>query len=169
MTPLSPFRRLRRSERGAALVEFALVLPLLIGLFAVIVEGGRVMWSYQTAISGVRDAARYLGRVVSSGVCGETESSSDIDDPSLHETLLDIVQNSETTDGSVMPQGVTVNSVNLSLECVEGTYRVSPAPVVTVTASVTINLPFAALLGLIGVDLDSLTTTITDRTRIFGA
>ena len=26
------------------------------------VEGGRLLWSYQSAIAGVRDAARYLGR-----------------------------------------------------------------------------------------------------------
>src|SRR5687767_807230 len=61
--------RLARNERGVALVEFAILLPILLLLFAVTIEGTRMMWSYQTAIAGVRDAARYLGRITPSNVC----------------------------------------------------------------------------------------------------
>jgi Flp pilus assembly protein TadG len=65
----SLLQRIRRSDRGAFLVEFAIVVPLLILLFGIVVEGGRLMWSYQTAAAGVRDAARYLGRIVPSDLC----------------------------------------------------------------------------------------------------
>ena len=52
-----------RSNSGAALVEFALLLPLTLVTFALIAEGGRLFWSYQNVITGVRDTARHLGRV----------------------------------------------------------------------------------------------------------
>lgn len=162
-------RRFARSDRGVALVEFAIALPLLILVFAVIIEGGRMMWSYQTAVAGVRDAARHLGRIVSSDVCqpGKTFPN--------HNTLLTtIVRDRINTPGSagpisVIPTGVTVNSVSSSLACVTGTYRVSPAPVATVTASVSMTFPFAGMIEFAGGSLPTLTTTITDRTRVFGS
>ena len=54
--------RFAEREDGAALVEFALLLPIFLLLFAMAVEGSRTFWSYQTAIAGVRDAARYVAR-----------------------------------------------------------------------------------------------------------
>ena len=53
-------RSLRRSEDGAVLVEFGLLLPTFVLFFAMAVEGSRTFWSYQATISGVRDAARYV-------------------------------------------------------------------------------------------------------------
>jgi Flp pilus assembly protein TadG len=54
--------RLCRCRSGAALVEFALVAPLLILLALGIFEFGRIIQSYHAIDKGVRDAARYLGR-----------------------------------------------------------------------------------------------------------
>jgi Flp pilus assembly protein TadG len=47
-------------ERGAALVELALVLPLLILLTLIATEFGRAIYQYNTIAKSVRDAARYL-------------------------------------------------------------------------------------------------------------
>ncbi|MCB2131090.1 MAG: pilus assembly protein, partial [Rhodobacteraceae bacterium] len=58
--PCRSLRRLLRRDDGAILVEFALALPILLIFFAVIVEGTRMMKNYHTAISGVRDATRFM-------------------------------------------------------------------------------------------------------------
>jgi hypothetical protein len=48
------------TQRGTAIVEFALVLPLLILLSILVVELGRALYQYNTLAKSVRDAARFL-------------------------------------------------------------------------------------------------------------
>lgn len=50
----------QRAQRGVAIVEFALVLPLLLLLTFITTEFGRAIWQYNTLTKSVRDAARYL-------------------------------------------------------------------------------------------------------------
>lgn len=155
-------RRFLRDSTGAALVEFAILLPMLLVVFAVIVDGGRLMWSYQTAAAGVRDAARYLARATPSNVCSGSRSVA-----SLTARLEGIVRNS--IDGNALfPSGITINSVTPSLTCVTGTYRVSPAPVAQVTARLTVTFPLGDLFSLFDESLGTVTTTITDQSRVFG-
>jgi Flp pilus assembly pilin Flp len=52
--------QLRTNQRGAALVEFALLLPFLIILLVIVAEMGRAIMTYDTLTRSVRDAARYL-------------------------------------------------------------------------------------------------------------
>jgi Flp pilus assembly protein TadG len=49
-----------RRQQGSALVEFALVLPLLLILSIVITEMGRAYYQYNTLAKSVREAARFL-------------------------------------------------------------------------------------------------------------
>lgn len=49
-----------RAQRGVALVEFALVLPLLMLLCLMVAEFGRAFWHYKVLVQSVREAARYL-------------------------------------------------------------------------------------------------------------
>lgn len=51
---------MKRSQRGVALVEFALILPFLLLLSITAIELGRGIWEYNTLTKSVRDAARYL-------------------------------------------------------------------------------------------------------------
>lgn len=61
-------RRLKRSlallraESGAALVEFALLLPLLMMLFGGFLEVGRILQHHHTLEKAMRAATRYLAR-----------------------------------------------------------------------------------------------------------
>jgi Flp pilus assembly protein TadG len=58
-----------RSQRGVALVEFALLLPFLIILLVIVAEIGRAIMTYDTLTRSVRDAARYLSmRVQDTGM-----------------------------------------------------------------------------------------------------
>jgi Flp pilus assembly protein TadG len=49
-----------RRQRGVAIVEFALVLPLLLVMTFITTEFGRAVYQYNTLAKSVRDAARYL-------------------------------------------------------------------------------------------------------------
>lgn len=57
--------RFRRGEKGAAIVEFALVAPILFVIVFGIIEFGMAFWRKQQMTTAVRDAARY-GMVKSS-------------------------------------------------------------------------------------------------------
>jgi Flp pilus assembly protein TadG len=56
--PLSP-RYLRKSERGATLIEFAITSILFFVLIFGIAEFGRAIWLYGTIGHGAREGARY--------------------------------------------------------------------------------------------------------------
>lgn len=158
-------RALRRSERGAVLVEFALTLPLLLVLFAIIIEGGRLMWSYQSAVAGVRDAARHVGRVVSTDICVSGAALSSFVDAAALSAALDARLPAQMEMSPDATSGVTVQ-----LSCVAGSFRVSPAPVVTLTARVRIAYPFEGLFSLAGRGIPpTLVTTISDQSRVFGS
>jgi Flp pilus assembly protein TadG len=47
-------------QRGAALVELALIIPLLLTLTMITTEFGRAMYQYNLLTKSVRDAVRYL-------------------------------------------------------------------------------------------------------------
>lgn len=51
---------MKTGQKGAALVEFALILPLLLLLTFITTEFGRAMYQYNTLTKSVRDAVRYL-------------------------------------------------------------------------------------------------------------
>ncbi|WP_241560087.1 TadE/TadG family type IV pilus assembly protein [Solirhodobacter olei] len=151
-------------ERGAILVEFALVLPMMLIFFAVIVEGSRMMWSYQTAIEGVRDASRYLARVAPANICS-LGGGYDISvwQPDLQQIV------SQTISGQVFPTDVTV-SVTPGFRCDTGDFRNTPVTIGTVSAQVQIQFPFSSLLSFFGGTAPaSLQTTLTDQSRIYGS
>ena len=50
----------RHGQRGVALVELALIMPLLLLLTLVTTEFGRAMYEYHVLVKSVRDASRYL-------------------------------------------------------------------------------------------------------------
>ncbi|MHB1225596.1 MAG: TadE/TadG family type IV pilus assembly protein [Gemmatimonadaceae bacterium] len=51
--------RFRRDDRGAAAVEFALVLPILVVLVFGIVDFGRALFAYNYLTSAVREGGRF--------------------------------------------------------------------------------------------------------------
>ncbi len=152
-----------RAEDGAIFVEFALVLPMLLLVFALIVEGSRIMWSYQAAISGVRDATRYLARILPANICatGGTVTA--------YESTVTEIVDSSLSGLPVMVSGVSVDSVTPALQCYSGSYRGGNVAVAKVTATVTMTLPMGTLLTFFGGSGAPLTTTVSDQSRVFGA
>jgi hypothetical protein len=157
-------RRLAADESGTQLVEFALVLPMMLLVFGVIIEGGRMMWSYQTVVSGVRDATRFLARVTPRDICDDDVSAiSDYDD-----TLIGFIRNDN--DGiSVLPSGVTVTGLETDVECFEREEGTGDVAVATVRADVEVTFPFAGLFTLVGGSRPTLETSVTDQSRVYGS
>jgi len=51
---------MKARQRGTAIVEFALILPLLLLLTMITTEFGRAIYQYNTIVKSLRGAARYL-------------------------------------------------------------------------------------------------------------
>ena len=62
-------RCFERDERGVQLVELAIVLPVLVVLFAAVAEFGRYFHEYTTLAKGSRVAVRYLATAITNGDC----------------------------------------------------------------------------------------------------
>lgn len=159
----SPLRSFCRDESGAALVEFAMVLPMMLLVFAMIVESARVMIGFQSAIGAVRDATRYLARVVPSDICATGTPIS------TYSSQASAIAN-QNLGTFFLPSAITVTSVTVAEPACTTGFRVSPVPVVTVTAVVAIALPFAGLFTLSGATkTGTITATISDSARVFGS
>lgn len=155
--------RFRKADEGSALVEFALAVPLCLLFFAVAIEGARTFWAYQTVISGVRDAARFIGRATPNNICTQGGTLADWD-----ATATRIVR--ETRAGNTLfPASITVTGVSSELECITDEFRLDQTPIATVTAVLNIQYPFAGVMALFGTTDTTITTVVTDRSRIFGA
>ncbi|MEX0300880.1 MAG: TadE/TadG family type IV pilus assembly protein [Leisingera sp.] len=152
----------RNREDGAVLAEFAMMLPVMLLTFAVIIEGGRMMWSYQAAISGVRDAARYLARVAPQNICSAGGSVAG------YQSQLTAIVRESIQGNTLFPASLNVTSVTPALSCHAGSYRVSPAPVVEIRANLTMTFPFSGIFTLNGSSRPVISTVIADQSRVFG-
>lgn len=65
----------RSRQRGLAMVELAIVLPLLLFLLLAVAEMGRAFFQYNTLSKSVRDGARYLAAQARSGTGGGVADS----------------------------------------------------------------------------------------------
>ncbi|WP_413719763.1 TadE/TadG family type IV pilus assembly protein [Silicimonas sp. MF1-12-2] len=180
LTYIGKLSRWRRDEVGATAVEFVIVMPILLVTFAVIVEGSRIYWNYQAAVTGVRDAARFVARTTNNDVCDTGGTT--FDATAAANTAAAIIRSSLDTDRSTtafdFPSGVSLaatNPVTTSRSCVPiravtGGAVLDTAPVVRVDATVVIQLPLAPLWGffLTGAENGTVTSTITDQSRIYG-
>ena len=169
MNKLGPnIDRFRRSESGLALVELAMAIPLMFLFFAITVEGGRLFWSYQAMIQGVRDASRYAGRVVPSDLCSAGGSVSSY----ISTTDLRALIERNANTHSIFPPLIALTGVGVTSRCVgtPGQYRVSPAPVLEVEATLQVQFPFSGFARIFtGTPLATVTTTVSDESRVFGS
>jgi len=65
--PIRIIRCFKRDERGVQLVELAIVLPVLVLLFAAAAEFGLYFYEYTTLAKGSRVAVRYLATAKTNG------------------------------------------------------------------------------------------------------
>ena len=114
------------AQRGAAAIEFAFILPLLLLIFTGMVEYGRAMWHYDALAKGARDAARYLSTVPTASLGGEATSATSIS--------RTIVANAASSAGVA---GLT--PAHIAITCAPTACGSAVAPT---TVTVDINYPF---------------------------
>ncbi len=165
---MSPLRlhisRFRRSQSGAALVEFAISLPLILIVAFGIIESMRLLWSFQAAVAGVRDATRYVARAAPDDICVNGGSLA-----GWNGQLTTIIDTSITGE-AVFPAMITLISVTATHDCETGLdLRQAEVPVARVTADLEMRFPFSAVFRLAGGDgWGTIATSVTEEARIYG-
>src|SRR5437763_631988 len=99
--------RFRRSERGTQLVELAIVVPILLILFAGAAEFGRYFYEYTTLAKGARVGARYLS---TAGMKVDPAQQVPVDGAAMN---LVVYGNTSGT-GSPILSGLTTSNVQIS-------------------------------------------------------
>ena len=113
---------MKTKQNGVAMVEFALILPLLLLLTFITTEFGRAMYQYNTITKSVRDGARYLST--------KTPYTKQIEARNL------IIYGNLTGTGSPLVLGLTVSNVPLPQNITWQTTGFNPViNTVTVTVS----------------------------------
>jgi Flp pilus assembly protein TadG len=180
-------KSLWRSESGAAAVEFAITLPLLVLLFAGFMEFANLIYQQQQLEKSVRDAARYLSYYSNSNWNSSpgTLSCSTGSDPS---TYLDAAENmvlygsscpssspiitgmtSVACSGSTSPWvcgQVTITSGSTSVTAPEGSTTGTSCTMTIPTVTVSVSTPYSdviGLLSLLGMSNFTLTTSHEER------
>ncbi len=168
-------KRFGREQRGATAVEFAILMPIMMVCFGAIVEGARIYWNYQGAVSGVRDAARYIARIEDPEICAGRPVDILLPEPSIIANDLTeekIEANLGTGEDNLFPLGVSIveGSVSTRLRCVSTPGHVQDVtPVAVVAVQVRIDLPFGAVFEFFGNRNNTqMVSTISDQARIYG-
>lgn len=136
--------RLRRGDEGVAVLEMALVLPVLFLLMGGFLEYGRMLLDHQRIEAAARDAARFLARArtVEPG-CTDVASGGTAAQAASHTArLLAVYGRPDATATPVIPYWP---GEGLDTICIARTTDATGAAVV----SVTITLPYEGL-GLLG-------------------
>lgn len=164
-------RAFAKEQSGAAMVEFAIALPILLLVLAIIIEGTRFAYAHQAAASGLRDASRYVSRVAAQDPCDTVDqaAANTALQTQFGTRVSEIVQYRMGTQGeTVLPGGITVTSVTPSLICKTVDYNGNGISVVEVTATLNVQLIFGGVFGIFNERRDGFTTSISDQSRIFG-
>ncbi len=145
------WKRLCRCRRGAAIVEMAIVAPLLVALGVGVFEFGRAVQSYHEIDKTMRDAARYLGR--GSATCDTSGNFSYTNDTQAKNLAL--YGNTAGSGNLMLPFWSDPGTITIAGSCVPiSTNWISPngsgyVAAVTVSARVPYaDLGFLALFGL---------------------
>lgn len=161
---LGQIRTFRQAEHGAALVEFAISLPLILVVSYGLIDTMRLFWSYQATIAGVRDATRYLARIAPGDICDSGPAIG-----TFEPRLLAIVDSTIGGD-AITPAGVSITGLTATLDCVNGLNLRQPVvPVATVTADLSMEMPFTGVLTLVGgAGWGTITTAVQEQARVHG-
>ncbi len=102
-------RRLRRDERGVAVLEMALLAPIIAFLFMFLIESGFFFFNYVSAANAVREGARCgtVGYTVTSIQDRVVEASSGLS-PNFDTGAVTVVYADDDGDGIVGELGETI-------------------------------------------------------------
>lgn len=167
------FLQFRKARDGATAVEFAILMPIMMVCFGAIVEGARIYWNYQGAVSGVRDAARYVARITDEDVCVGRAPATTLPGHNIIANavaLQRIRASMGTGEDNLFPFGVTITGISTRLLCIPTPGHVQElTPVAVVRLRVQVDLPFGEIFEFFGTRQNGqMVTWITDQARIYG-
>lgn len=116
-----------KRQRGLAMVEFAITLPLLLLLMLATAELGRLISQYDTLTKAVRDGARYAASTAASGSTGLVYVT-----PQIQSAVANLVAtgNINGTGNPLLPglsaADVTVSDAGNGYVSVSATYAYEP-------------------------------------------
>ena len=126
-----------RQQRGAALIELALITPLLLLLTFITTEFGRAMYEYNLIVKSTRDAVRYLS----------------VQTPGTHiaEARNLMVYGNTTGTGTPLARGLSLANVPVGSCCTWQTAGANPL-ITTVTvriSSYSFHSLFPSVMGVV--------------------
>jgi Flp pilus assembly protein TadG len=127
--------RFRRDEQGVQLVEIAIVIPIMLMLFAAVGEFGRYFYEYTTLAKAERVGARFMAAKSIDSVSTDWVAAT---------KKLVVYGNTAGTGTPVLP-GLTINNVDVKFA--GGTYNAGNGVPTTVTISI-INYKHKSLFDL---------------------
>jgi Flp pilus assembly protein TadG len=107
---LKLFQHRARKQRGAAAVELAIMLPLIMMMLAGITEFSRAFWYYNALDKATRDAARYMSSVHTVELATSAASTTQM--TRAKNIVVDAVTGSESA--KVTP---ALTTANVTVEC----------------------------------------------------
>lgn len=110
--------RKHREQMGAALIELALIIPLMLLLSLIVIEFGRALYEYNTVTKSVRDAVRYLSAQTPNTLCGNAQNL--------------VVYGSTVAGSTPLAPGLKTNAVSCSWQAA-GAFPLINTVTVTVT------------------------------------
>lgn len=154
-----------RDRGGSAGAEMALFLPILFALIFTMFEGGNYMWSEHKVIKGVREGARYAGRVN----FGDVDCSSSTIDANAVTRIKNITRTGRL-DGQAIARvpGWNNTHISVTLDCSAlntGLYGGVGAGPRILVSTVT---PYPSILGLLGFDTNGLGVRAQAQSAVMG-
>lgn len=133
-------KRSHRTQHGAALIELALITPLLLLLTFIATEFGRAMYEYNAVVKSTRDAVRYLS----------------VQTPGTHVTEARnlIVYGNTAGTGTPLARGLSLSNVPSGSCCTWQAAGANPI-ITTVTvrvSSYTFHSLFPSVIGVVFAD-----------------
>ena len=158
----------RRDERGAALLEFTVVLPVLLAIGLGVFEFGNLIYNYHLIGTGVRDAARFVAGLPTIDENGNSLRTQN-DEAAINIAMRGTADTSGELRVPWWSNTATVSVVYTDHSNVDGSgnqlYR--GGDVIT-TVTVAAEVPYQALgfLGYLG--LGNITLSSQHEERVFG-
>lgn len=98
-------------QRGTAMVEFAIALPILLFMLFATAEFGLMISDYNTLTKSVQDGARYAASTASGG--GGSTGIVDIT-PAIQSAVQNLVVSGSTGGGTALLPGLTASDVTVT-------------------------------------------------------
>jgi Flp pilus assembly protein TadG len=103
--------RFRKDSKAAAAAEMALIMPMMFALMFTTFEGGNYMWTEHKVVKGVRDGARYAGRLpFGSFTCSGIDSAAEAN-------IKNLTRTGKITGGTAKVKGWADDDISVTVDC----------------------------------------------------